>query len=152
MAMSRRFCVLFPFAACAALAISAAPLSAQHAHHHPPAAAAADEGHGPSGWKELDRFHDVMAAAWHPAKKDSLAPARANAATLVTAAKAWTASPAPEGCTAPAITRAIARLVPESAAVVALVDRRADDAALKAALKTVHDTFHIVEEGCKPTR
>jgi hypothetical protein len=50
------------------------------------------------------------------------------------------------------VKTAIARLVPESEAVAALVARKADDATLKAALKTVHDTFHVAEEGCKPAK
>ena len=35
-------------------------------------------------------------------------------------------------------------------AVAAMVARKADDAALKAALKTVHDTYHTAEAACKP--
>jgi hypothetical protein len=42
--------------------------------------------------------------------------------------------------------------VPESEAVAALVARKADDATVKAALKTVHDTYHVAEEGCKPMK
>ena len=118
---------------------------ASHGH-----AAAQEEEHEKSGWKELDAFHDVMSAAWHPARNDSLAPARANATQLVSAAKAWAKAKAPSGCQSAPVSAAIARLVPESEAVAALVTRKADDATLKAALKTVHDTFHVVEAGCKP--
>jgi len=141
-----------------AVAVSVPALSAQpstppkpadaHAHHG--AAQEKEMEHAKSGWKELDAYHDVMSAAWHPAKNDSLAPARSSASALVTAAKTWATATAPKGCEAPAVKTAIARLVPESEAVAALVARNAADATLKAALKTVHDTFHLVEEGCKP--
>lgn len=139
-------------------AVSGSALSAQQttppkpadAHAHHGAAQEKEEDHAKSGWKELDAYHDVMSAAWHPAKNDSLGPARGSASTLVTAARTWAKATAPKGCEAPAMKTAIARLVPESEAVAALVARRADDPTLKAALKTVHDTFHVVEAGCKP--
>lgn len=121
-----------------------------HAHHGAAPAQEKEAEHAKSGWKELDAYHDVMSAAWHPARNDSLAPARSSAAALVTAAKTWAKAAAPMGCQTPAVKTAIARLVPESEAVAALAARNADDATLKAALKTVHDTFHVVEEGCKP--
>ncbi len=125
------------------------PADAHSAHHAEPKQ---DEGHAKSGWKELDAFHEVMSAAWHPAKNDSLAPARAASTRLVAAAKAWAASTAPKGCDSPAVKSAIAKLVPESEAAARLVESKADDAALKAALKTVHDTFHVAEDGCKPEK
>jgi hypothetical protein len=128
----------------------AAPPKPAEAHAHHGAAQEKEEEHAKSGWKELDVYHDVMSAAWHPAKNDSLGPARSSATALVAAAKSWAKSTAPMGCQAPAVKSAIARLVPESEAVAALVARNADDATLKAALKTVHDTFHVAEEGCKP--
>ncbi len=109
------------------------------------------EHHG-TGWKELDAFHAAMEAGWHPAMMDSLAPARATAPTLVAAAKAFAKSPAPMGCESPAVKTAVQRLVPESEAVASLVTKMAADAQIKAALKTVHDTFHVVEEGCKPMK
>ncbi len=120
-----------------------------HAGH---GAAQKDADHEKSGWAELDGYHDVMSAAWHPAKNDTLAPARASAGKLVAAAKAWNASKAPMGCESPAVKAAIAKLVPESEAVAKLVSSKADDATLKAALKTVHDTYHVVEAGCKPMK
>ncbi len=128
---------------------------AQHGSHHGEGAkaeVAKEEQHAPSGWAELDAFHDVMSAAWHPAKNDSLAVARASADKLVAAAKAWTVSPAPKGCESPVVKSAITKLVPETEAVAALVVRSADDASIKAALKTVHDTYHAAEAACKPAK
>ncbi len=140
----------------AAYAQQAAPPKPMHGHgaHHAEGAKAegAKEEHAKSGWKELDTFHDIMSAAWHPARNDSLAPARAAAGTLVSAAKAWAAASAPHGCDSPPVKASIAKLVPESEAVASLVARKADDAALKAALKTVHDTYHVAEAACKPVK
>ncbi len=127
------------------------PAAAHGAHHAEgvKTEGAKEEDHAKSGWNELDTFHDVMSAAWHPAKNDSLAPARASSDKLVTAAKAWAGAPAPKGCESPVVKSSLAKLVPESEAVAALVARSADDAALKAALKTVHDTYHAAEAACK---
>ncbi len=163
MTAPRRFSLSLAAALAATVTLSASALSAQQAAPPKPAEAhahhgasqekpAKEEEHAKSGWKELDAFHDVMSAAWHPAMKDSLAPARTTAGQIVTAAKAWARATAPMGCEAPAVKSAIARLVPESEAVAALVARKADDATLKAALKTVHDSYHVVEEGCKPMK
>jgi hypothetical protein len=163
MTAPRRFSASLAAALAATVALSASALSAQqatppkaaeaHAHHGAAQEKTAkEEEHAKSGWKELDAFHDVMSAAWHPAMKDSLAPARASVAQLVTAAKTWASAKAPMGCDSPAVKTAIARLVPESEAVAALVARKADDATVKAALKTVHDTYHVAEEGCKPMK
>lgn len=152
----RRFVV--PSAALAAFAFFAPSLSAQAAgggHSHGAGHGAghgAEESHEASGWKELDAFHGVMAAAWHPARNDSLGPARATASKLVEQAKLFARSTAPKACDTPAIKAAVARLVPETEAVAALVARKAEDAALKAALKTVHDTFHVAEDNCKPAK
>ncbi len=164
--MTSSFRRLFVLPAGAALAtvLLVTNASAQAAPPKPPAghgamdhsahgkAEAKEADHAKSGWAELDAFHDVMSAAWHPAKNDTLAPARASAGKIVAAAKAWNAAKAPMGCEAPAVKTGIAKLVPESEAVVALVARKADDAAVKAALKTVHDTYHVVEAACKPMK
>ncbi len=154
-----RLMLALPLGALLATVLVSNAASAQAAA--PPKATAAHAGHGEankevdhekSGWTELDVYHDVMSAAWHPAKNDTLAPARASADKLVAAAKAWNASKAPMGCESPAVKTAIAKLVPESEAVAKLVSSKADDATLKAALKTVHDTYHVAESACKPMK
>lgn len=154
-----RLMLALPLGALLATVLVSNAASAQAAT--PPKPKAAHAGHGTaekevdhekSGWTELDTYHDVMSAAWHPAKNDTLAPARASADKLVAAAKAWNASKAPMGCEAPAVKTAIAKLVPESEAVAKLVSSKADDATLKAALKTVHDTYHVAEAACKPMK
>jgi hypothetical protein len=45
------------------------------------------------------------------------------------------------------LVKAQAGLVGETEKVAAMV-KKADDAALKAALKTLHDKFEVLEEGC----
>lgn len=103
-------------------------------------------------WKEMNAFHRVMAATWHPAsQKGDVAPLKARVKELLTSADAWAASkpPAiPASCGSEAVRNAATRVAAESKALVALVDSGADDARLKAALKGVHDAFEVAEKGC----
>jgi hypothetical protein len=102
-----------------------------------------------SPWKELDAYHELMMATWHPAKdKNDLAPMRAKAAAMVTAANVLAASTAPKGCDAPKLKSAAAALPGETKAVADLVTAKADDVSLKAALKGLHEKFDVLEMGC----
>ena len=112
--------------------------------------AAAQEHHGSSGWKELDAFHTLMAATWHPAKSGDLAPIRAKADSLSIAAKRWSESPVPKACDTAPVRAAIADVAKGSAGVAALVARKAPDAEIRAALHDVHERFEVVEHGCHP--
>jgi hypothetical protein len=108
------------------------------------------EHHGASGWKQLDAYHELMAATWHPAKTNDLKPIRAKADSLAAAAKTWAASTAPHGCDSKAIKDAIADVEKGSANVAKLVAANVPDAELRAALHDVHERFEVVEKGCKP--
>lgn len=103
-------------------------------------------------WKEMNAFHRVMAAAWHPASgKNDLAPLRARGKDLLSSAEAWAASTAPSqpaSCGTDAVKAAVSRVAAESKALSALLDANADDSRLKAALKVVHDAFEVAEKSC----
>lgn len=110
-----------------------------------------EEGHEASGWKALDAYHALMMATWHPAKdKGDMAPLKAQAVAMVTAAKAVAASTPPAGCATPALTKAAAALPGQTQAVADLVAKGTADAALKEALKGLHDHFEVLEHGCQP--
>ena len=109
-----------------------------------------DKHEGMSPWKELDGYHMLMMATWHPAKDmNDLKPIRAKSVELVASAKTLAASNAPKGCDSPALKAAAKALPGESQKVADLVAKNADDAALKTALSALHDTFDVLEEGCK---
>ena len=137
----------------AALALSAGSARAQHAGHH---GAAADTGkaaaHAASGWKEMDAFHQLMMATWHPAQgKGDLAPARAQAGAMADAARTWAAAAVPTACDTPATRTALTALATDSRALAELAAKPATaDAELKAALKALHDRFEPLEHGCAP--
>ena len=109
------------------------------------------ENHAASGWKALDAYHALMMATWHPAKdKGDMAPLKAQAVAMVTAAKGVAASTPPAGCGTPALAKAAAALPAQTQAVADLVAKGAADAALKDALKGLHDHFEVLEHGCQP--
>ena len=108
------------------------------------------EHHAKSGWKELDAFHELMAAAWHPAKDNDLKPIRATADSLAASAKLWAASKVPAACDTKPIKDAIADVVKGSADVAQLVAKQGSDADVMKALHDVHERFEVVEKGCKP--
>ena len=103
-------------------------------------------------WKEMNAFHRVMGATWHPASsKGDLAPLKAKAKELLTAADAWAASrpPAmPASCGDSTVVAAAKKVAGETKALLALVESNADDTRLKSALKSVHDTFEVAEKAC----
>jgi hypothetical protein len=147
-------CRLLAAAVCGALAALPAAARAQSAAATPTPATAAEHHAAGSGWAELDAYHQVMAAAWHPAaQKNDLAPARARMAELARKAAAWSRTAPPAGATAACQTAATPKALAGYAGVVRGVSLRAEqqdmsDATLKEALKDVHDRFHAFEAAC----
>ncbi|MEQ1690702.1 MAG: hypothetical protein ABMA00_05415 [Gemmatimonas sp.] len=139
--------------AAAALFFSAATASAQQ----PPVSMdkmdhskmGQEKMHAMSPWKELDAYHMLMMATWHPAKdKGDMAPTRAKIGDMVASAKALAASTAPKGCDSPKLKATAAALPTQTQGVADLVAKKAEDGALKDALKALHDSFDVLEAGC----
>ncbi|MEP6765274.1 MAG: hypothetical protein ABJB66_13235, partial [Gemmatimonadaceae bacterium] len=106
-----------------------------------------------TGWKELDAFHTILAATWHPVSgKNDFAPIKAKAGDLATAAHKWAASTAPKGCDTPKIKSAMTDVAAGSQRVALLVDKNTDDASIKKELGAVHEKFEVVEMSCKPRK
>ncbi len=127
------------------LALGASSLSAQAAKPM------AMDDHGMRGWKELDSFHMLMMETWHPVKKSGdMKPIRAKASVMAAAAKTWAASAIPASCDTKPNRDAIAAVARDSWALSELVEKKGDDAAVKKSISVLHDTFEIVEGGCKP--
>ena len=141
---------ILSFAIALGLATSAAalPLAAQATTTPAPKTM---EHHGAgSGWKELDAFHELMAATWHPAKSGDLTAIRAKADSLSASAKLWAASKVPTACDTKPIRDAIADVVAGSAKVAQMVTNKGADADVRIALSDVHERFEVVEHGCQP--
>lgn len=145
------------FAVLAASPLAVSPLSAQEKPPAKPPAKAETMDHAAmhnamqgAAWKELDAYHELMMATWHPAKeKNDMAPIRAKASEMVASAKLVAASKAPASCASkPEIQKAQAGLPGETEKVAKLVAAKANDADLKAGLKALHDAFDVLEHGC----
>ena len=109
----------------------------------------AEADHAASGWKELDAYHRLMMATWHPAKsKNDLTPFRGMAADMVTSAQELALSRAPERCNNPVARSAAGGLLPATREVAHLAASNGPDADLKAALRTLHDKFEVLEKSC----
>ena len=147
-----------PFAATLALAAvlaipATAAAQAGHEHHGAAAKPKAEAAHHAmaSGWKELDAFHTLMAATWHPVSKSSdFTVVRAKAGALAEAAQAWSAAAVPAACDTKANRDAIVAVAKQSKDLAALVAANGSDADVKKALHDVHERFEVVEHGCQP--
>ena len=148
-----------PFVASLALAAAfaipaAAAAQAGHEHHAAPAKPKAEAAHHAmsSGWKELDAFHTLMAATWHPVSKSSdFTVIRAKAGALAEAAHVWATATVPTACDTKANRDAIAAVAKQSKDLAALVAAKGSDADVKTALHDVHERFEVVEHGCQPS-
>jgi hypothetical protein len=126
-----------------------APVKTEHKMGQMDHAKEQEASHTMSPWKELDAYHMLMMATWHPAKdKSDMAPTRAKIGEMVASAKTLAASTAPKGCDGPKLKETAAALPGATQGVADLVAKKADDATLKAALKDLHEKFDVLEEGC----
>lgn len=143
LALTAMLCSAMPVTA-SAQAAAAKPKEHQHememADHH-----------ASSAWKELDAFHTLLAATWHPVgKSGNLKPIREKAGALSAAAQAWAASAVPASCDKQPIRDAIASVATSSKALAVMVSKQAPDSAVKNSLEALHTRFETVEEGCTP--
>lgn len=117
-----------------------------------PASAQMGQGGGQPlvGWKELDSYHMLMMATWHPVKQQGeLAPLRELAPKMVAAAEAIVGSTAPATCDTPELKQAGQTLVTETKKVATMVEQKANDALLALAMVKLHDQFEVLQKGCR---
>jgi hypothetical protein len=105
--------------------------------------------HMMSAWKEMDAFHKLLGAAYHPVEKSGdLKPLRATASELSAAARAWTGSTPPAACNTEAVKVDVANISTDALAIANQVLANANDAELKAAITALHTKFEKVEKAC----
>jgi hypothetical protein len=97
-------------------------------------------------WKEMDEFHMLMAESFHPFKDSAnLAPAKAGAATLASAADKWAGSKLPEKVDNDDMKSKLASLKEGTASLVQTISG-GDDKLIGEQLTKVHDLFHAIQE------
>lgn len=101
-----------------------------------------------TGWDELDAYHTVMAATFHPAEEGNLKPLMERAGELAEKAKALKASAIPEKFQKEGVKTSIKLLAKESKAIDKFVKTKPSDADLTKSITALHDRFHQVMEEC----
>ncbi len=99
-------------------------------------------------WKEMDDFHGVMAATFHPAEEGDLKPVMTKSGELVQKAQTWKKSAVPAKFDKPEIKKSLALLAKESKALDKMVKKGKSEAELKQAIFALHDRFHEIMEKC----
>jgi hypothetical protein len=94
-------------------------------------------------WPEMDSFHDLMAAAYHPVYDSSnLEPAKALAEKLAASASSWSQAELPERVNNENVRNTLIILRDSSASFSAAVASGQPDSVVKARITGLHDIFH----------
>ena len=100
-------------------------------------------------WKEMNAFHALLAATFHPAQgKKDLKPLRAKADSLAAAARIWASSTPPKACAAADIRTTIGELSTDALDIGNQVLQQATDADLMKSITALHTRFESVEKKC----
>ncbi|CAN5728063.1 hypothetical protein BH11BAC4_BH11BAC4_23420 [soil metagenome] len=103
----------------------------------------------PAPWPELKAFHELMSKSFHPVEEGNYAPLKANADSLLIAAKAWKASTIPADYKPEETKATLDKLVKELNVLAGAVRAKAADEKLKVLITDAHDIFHKIVGECK---
>ena len=106
-------------------------------------------GQEKKSWKEMDDFHSVMSATFHPAEEGKLAPIKKRSMEMADKAVAWQKSTAPEGYDKEKVNASLTKLVEGTKELHKLVKAKSSDKILKEKLSGLHDIFHEIMEKCE---
>ena len=100
------------------------------------------------GWPELDGFHDVMAAVYHPvADSGNMEPARNLASKLDSAARVLASSAVPSDRAGEDTQMRLTVLRDSSNAFLGKVNAGSPDSVLRPSITKLHHVFHELMEG-----
>ena len=100
-------------------------------------------------WKEMEDFHTVMSTTFHPSEEDNLQPLKEKAVDLLSKAKVWQKSVAPEGYNGSVTKPILKRLVQQCKVIKEAVEKGSPDTVLKAMIAEAHEIFHEIKEKCQ---
>ena len=111
-------------------------------------AACGSGGRQSSGeWQELESFHELMAAAWHPvADSGNFEPARSGAAAMELEARHWSEAAIPDGLDQEVVAGQIKVLLDSCSAFKRAVEAGRPDSLLRPSLAEMHHIFHRLQE------
>lgn len=94
-------------------------------------------------WPEIKSFHEVMSQTYHPSEEGDLNPIKTRIGEMTTKAAALQAS-TPKEFNTPEILDSEKKLSTDSQALQKLIEEKASDATITAALEGLHDEFHKI--------
>lgn len=100
-------------------------------------------------WKEMEEFHTIMAATFHPSEEGKLEPLKTRSQEMVDKATAWKQSTAPQGYDKNSVKASLKKLVAGCKELNKLVKSNASDNELKEKISSLHDVFHEIMEKCE---
>ena len=132
--------VLYAIACALVIIISSCTNKKEHEHEPETEVANADE------WPQMDEFHMIMAESFHPFRDSAdLAPAKANADSMVALADKWLNSPIPAKVDNEEVKEMLQNLKSD-AEEFAVLSRTDDPKAIGESLTNLHDHFHKLQE------
>ena len=101
-------------------------------------------------WDEaMDGYHDVMAATFHPAEENNLAPLKERYKELADQSISWGEIAIPEKHQGKELDNRLEELKAQSIALSEMVEGGSSDEDLKEAIIALHDVFHGIMGACK---
>ena len=149
-----RFFHALPLALAVAVSWSAASAQSAQDHAKHQAAQKQDMGkmdHMAGPWKEMNAFHTLLAATFHPVQSTKdLKALREKADSLAATSRIWAASTAPAACGVDSIRSSVLTIAKDALAIENQVRGHATDADLTKAITVLHEKFESVEKKCAP--
>jgi hypothetical protein len=98
-------------------------------------------------WKELDAFHEIMAASYHPLMDSgNVEPAKKLINKMADEAEKWSASPLPEKVDNDKVKANLEKLKTDTRALADEIKNGATDDVVKEKLTALHTLFHHLSE------
>ncbi|MBK6814182.1 MAG: DJ-1/PfpI family protein [Saprospiraceae bacterium] len=99
-------------------------------------------------WPDLDAYHKIMSATFHPAESGDLSPLKKYASELANLATILRKANVPTEFQNPAMSETLNLLEKESISILKQVNSKKSDVLLKNSIYALHDRFHEVVERC----
>lgn len=98
-------------------------------------------------WNELDSFHSIMAAVYHPLNDSgNVQPALQQIGALANEAEKWAAAPLPKKVDNDEVRNKIEQLKNDTRALDSAIKAGATETEVAKALTEIHDLFHGIME------
>lgn len=101
-------------------------------------------------WAELEAFHKVMSATFHPAEEGNFEPVKTRISEMVEAAAKMNSNPVPAEFNKTEILEAAKKLEADSKALEDKIKGNAANEEIFKSLNALHDTFHTIVGLCNP--